>query len=153
MADTIAVHAARFAPLPPERAQAWQFFNSADNTYFPAHVGMKLEDVRLDYARFRLPWSDVLRQPAGVMHGGAIATLIDTAVVPAIGSAYDAPRVLLTIDMHVQFLSAVRGEDAVAEAWVERRGRSIVFCRVEVRGASGELAATGSLAYKIGPPR
>lgn len=150
---TVAVHADRFAPLPPERAAAWQFFNSGANPYFPGWVGLKLEEVRMDYARFRLPWRDVLRQPAGVMHGGAIATLIDTAVVPAIGSAYDGPRVLLTIDMHVQYMGAIQEQDAVAEAWVERRGRSIVFCRVEVRTGAGELAATGALVYKVGPPR
>ena len=151
---TVAGHAERFAPLPPERAAAWKFFNADDNPFFPAYVGLRLEDVRVDYARFRLPWRDALRQPVGVMHGGgAIATLIDTAVVPAIGSAYDGPRVLLTIDMHIQFLAAIKGEDAVAEAWVERRGKSIVFCRVEVRSEGGELAATGALAYKVGPPR
>jgi uncharacterized protein (TIGR00369 family) len=95
----------------------------------------------------------MLLQPAGVVHGGAIATLIDTAVVPAIASAFDGPRMLFTIDMHVQFLAPIQGEDAVAEAWVERRGRSIVFCRVEVRSAKGELSATGALVYKVGPPR
>jgi uncharacterized protein (TIGR00369 family) len=148
-----AVHAERFAPLSPERSARFQFFNSGANPYFPGYVGLKLEEVRVDYARFRLPWRDVLLQPAGVLHGGAIATLIDTAVVPAIASAFDGPRVLLTIDMHVQFLAAIRAEDAIAEAWVERRGRSIVFCRVEVRSAAGELAATGAVVYKVGPPR
>jgi uncharacterized protein (TIGR00369 family) len=147
------MHADRFAPLPPDRTAAWQFFDSGADPYFPGYVGLQLEEVRMDYARFRLPWRDVLRQPVGVLHGGAIATLIDTAVVPAIGSAFDGPRMLLTIDMHVQFMAAIRGEDAIAEAWVERRGKSIVFCRVEVRSASGELAATGALAYKVGPPR
>jgi len=146
-------NAERFAPLPPERRAAWEFFNAGDNPFFPAWVGLRLEEVRRDYARFRLPWRDVLRQPVGVMHGGAIATLIDTAVVPAIGSAYDGPRVLLTIDMHVQFLAPIERDDAVAEAWVERRGKSIVFCRVEVRSGAGELAATGALVYKVGPPR
>jgi uncharacterized protein (TIGR00369 family) len=150
---TVAVHADRFAPLPPERTAAWEFFNSPENSYFPAWVGLRLEEIRMDYARFRLPWRDTLRQPAGVMHGGAIATLIDTAVVPAIGSAFDGPRMLLTIDMHVQFMGALRDQDAIAEAWVERRGKSIVFCRVEVRSVSGELAATGALVYKVGPPR
>ena len=83
------------------------------------------------------------------MHGGALATLIDTVVVPAIGSAYDDRRVLLTIDMHVAYLGGVAREDAIAEGWVEKRGRSMVFCRVEVRSSSGVLASTASLVYKV----
>ena len=115
----------------------------------PRFVGLLVEEIRTDYARMRLPYRRELNQPHGVMHGGAIATLIDTAVVPAIGSAYEDARTLLTVDMHVTYLAAVAGEDAIAEAWVEKRGRSLVFCRVEVRSASGVLASTASLVYKV----
>jgi len=99
----------------------------------------------------RLPFRPELDQPAGVVHGGAIASLIDTVVVPAVGSAYAERRNMFTVNMQVQYLDAIRGEDAVAEAWVEKRGRSLVFCRVEVRTAADVLAATASLVYKVGP--
>ncbi len=120
-----------------------------DRIFFPRFVGLSLEEVRTDYARMRLHYRPELNQPAGVIHGGAIATLVDTAVVPAIGSAYPDRRMLLTVDMHVSFLGSVAGEDAIAEAWVEKRGRSMVFCRVEVRSESGALASTASLVYKV----
>jgi uncharacterized protein (TIGR00369 family) len=139
----------RFAPLAPERARAWSNFPNFGRTYFPRFVGLVLEELRTDYARMRLPYRPELEQPAGVLHGGAIATLIDTVVVPAIGGGYDEPRMLLTVDMHVSYLGAVAGQDAVAEGWVEKRGRSMVFCRVEVRSAAGELASTASLVYKV----
>jgi uncharacterized protein (TIGR00369 family) len=100
----------------------------------------------------RLPYRPELDQPVGVLHGGAIATLIDTVVVPAIGSVYPDRQRLLTIDMQVQYLGPVAKQDAVAEGWVEKRGRSLCFCRVEVRTASGELAATGTLVYGVRPP-
>jgi acyl-coenzyme A thioesterase PaaI-like protein len=51
--------------------------------------------------------------------------------------------------MTVQYLEAIAGEDAIAEAWIEKRGRSTVFCRVEVQTASGALAATASVVYKV----
>ena len=62
--------------------------------YFPTLVGLELEEVRTDYARMRLPYRPELQQPAGVVHGGAVATLIDTVVVPAVGQAYDADGTL-----------------------------------------------------------
>ena len=116
-------------------------------------VGIELEEVRADYARMRLVHRPELNQAAGVVHGGAIATLIDTAVVPAIGGGYEQMPMMFTVNMQVQYLDAVRGEDAIAEAWVEKRGRSLVFTRVEVRTASDVLAATGTLVYKVSAPR
>jgi len=57
---------------------------------------------------------------------------------------------MVTISMDVQYLSAVKDEDAVCEGWIEKRGRSICFCRAEVRGAeSGRLCATANLVYKV----
>jgi uncharacterized protein (TIGR00369 family) len=99
----------------------------------------------------RMPFRPELNQPAGVVHGGAIGTLIDTVVVPAVGGAYEERRMMYTVNMHVQYLDAVRDEDAVAEAWIEKRGRSLVFARVEVRTASDVLAATGAVVYRVGP--
>jgi uncharacterized protein (TIGR00369 family) len=143
--------AARFAPLPPGRAEPWRGFDRWAADHFPRLLGLELEEVRIDYARMRLPFRAALNQPAGVVHGGALATLIDTVVVPAVGSGYAERRPMYTVCMQVQYLDPVRGEDAVAEGWIEKRGRSTVFCRVEVRTASGILAATGSLVYKVGP--
>ncbi len=146
-------HADRHAPLSPERLRLWDRFGQADGdvpSFFPGFVGLVLDEVREDYARMRLPYRRQLDQPHGVVHGGALATLVDTAVVPAIGSAYDERRVLLTVTMTIQYLAPVVGEDAIAEAWVEKRGRSTCFCRVEVRSASDVLVATASVVYKVG---
>jgi uncharacterized protein (TIGR00369 family) len=145
---------ASFAPLPARRAQRWARFGQWDTVYFAAYVGLQVEEIRVGYARVRLPYRPELNQPEGVVHGGAIATLVDTVVVPAIGSGYDEMPFLATLTMHVNYLGAVREDDAVAEGWVSRRGRSVVFCEVVVRTASsGDVAATASLVYKVSPPR
>ncbi len=142
--------AERFAPLPPERLARWSNFGNWDTVWFPQFIGLKVEELRQDYARMRLAYRPEFRQPAGVVHGGVIATMIDTVVVPAIGSAYDEPRQLFTIDIQLRFLAPVVDDDLIAEGWVEQRGRSIVFCNAEVRGSLAEIpAATGTLTYKV----
>jgi uncharacterized protein (TIGR00369 family) len=149
---SITRHAERFARLSPERLRLWDGFAqalAAGHAFFPGFLGIVLEEVREDYARMRLPHRPELDQPQGVVHGGALASLVDTVVVPAIGSAYDERRALLTIGMTVQYLDAVVTEDAIAEGWVEKRGRSTVFCRVEVRSARDVLAVTASVVYKV----
>ncbi len=141
-----------FDLLPQSTLEKWENFTNWDQTFFPDVVGIELQEIRRDYARMALPWRPELNQPQGLVHGGAIATLIDTVVVPAIGTAYDEPRRFATIEMSIRYLDTIRQEDLVAEGWVTKRGRRIVFCEVEVRTASGVKVATGDLIYIIGDP-
>ena len=91
--------AEQFDLLPRSVAQRWSTFGAwPEQAYFSNLVGIHVEELRRDYARMSLPWRAELNQPAGLMHGGAIATLIDTVVVPAIGTAYERPRPFSTIE-------------------------------------------------------
>src|SRR6478752_273498 len=96
----------RFAPLPADVAARWASFMTWDRTLFPNVVGLVVEEIKTDYCRMRLPYRPELEQPAGVVHGGAIATLIDTVVVPPVGSAYDVFTNMLTIDLQIRYLGA-----------------------------------------------
>lgn len=152
MADP-AANAARFPELAPERLAVWDDFCAwPDHVWFPAFLGLQVEEIREDYCRLRLAHRPELEQPAGVVHGGALSSLIDTVVVPAVGSAYERRAEMLTLSLNVSFLGAVRREDAVAEGWVTQRGRSIVFCDAVVHTATGSPVATASLVYKVRVP-
>jgi uncharacterized protein (TIGR00369 family) len=152
-APSIGARAEQHEPLPADRAAYWSRFGRWDRLYFPRLVGLELEEAKLDYARMRLPFRPELEQPAGVVHGGAIATLIDTVAVPAIGTAYPQMPVMLTIDMQIRYLGAARATDLVAEGWIVKRGRSIVFCQAEVVSSpAGELVAEGWLTYRVVVP-
>jgi uncharacterized protein (TIGR00369 family) len=148
--ETSTSRAEQFEPLPPERAALFASFGHWGETLFPNVVGLELEEVRADYSRMRLPYRPELRQPGGMVHGGAIATLIDTVVVPALASAYDRFPLLLTIDLQIRFLNAARETDLVGEGWVVRRGRSVCFCQAEIRRAvDNEVVAEGWQVYKV----
>jgi len=141
--------AEQFPPLAPARAAFWSQFGKWDTEWFPKFLGIELEELRQDYARMRLPYRPEFRQPAGVVHGGVIASMLDTVVVPAVGGGYDEPRQLFTIDIQLRFLAPIVDDDLVAEGWVSHRGRQIVFCDAEVRSGAGVLAATATLVYKV----
>jgi len=150
MTPTTPPRAQLHAPLSPDKAARWARFGHWEETLFPNVVGLVLEEVRTDYSRLVLPYRPELRQPAGVVHGGAIATLIDVCVVPALAGIYDEVPVLLTIDMQIRFLSAAKETDLIGEGWVTRRGRSVAFCQAEVRRENdNEVVAEGWLVYKI----
>ncbi len=142
--------AAEFEVLDAVRTERWMSFGRWSRPYFPEVVGIEMVDVRHDYCRMRLPFRPALEQPMGIVHGGAIATLIDVVVVPAIGSGYEQDVGFSTIDMHIQYLRALKQESAVAEGIVIKRGRRIIFCTAEVYGeTSGSLIAKGTLTYSV----
>lgn len=85
-------------------------------------------------------------------HGarGAIASLVDTSVVPAVGTSYGRDAAFATTDLQVQYLGAASaGEDLIAVGWVTRAGRSVAFCRAEVVTDLGQPVVSGSLSFRI----
>ncbi len=113
-------------------------------------LGLVMEEVRQDYSRMRLPYRPDLDQPMDILHGGAIAALVDTVVVGAILSGVEGfPKFLATIDLHVHYLGAVVKKDVIAEAWVRRRGRSILYLAVDAKTEDGGQVAHGELSYRI----
>jgi uncharacterized protein (TIGR00369 family) len=142
-----------FAPLPDDMKANWETFGGTERQYFSHHLGFVVEEIRRDYCRMRMPFQPLLEQAAGVVHGGAIASLLDSVVVPAIGQAYPPEVRFSTVDMHVQYLSALAQDDAVAEGWIVRRGRSVVFCEAEIIAAtSGKIVAKSMLTYNVSMP-
>jgi uncharacterized protein (TIGR00369 family) len=145
-------NAERFPTVDQDTLDRWGRFLRPERVFFPTFVGFVLDELRAGYARLRLPDRPEVRQVAGMVHGGALAALIDTSAIPAIATAYPAQPDMVTVSLTVNYVGGVTGEDAVAEAWVERATSSLAFVRVEVSGAtSANLAATASLVFKVRP--
>lgn len=87
-----------------------------------------------------------------VMHGGAIASLIDGtaggAVLTLQEEGDDSWLGQATLDLNVTFLNAAM-TDVTAEAKVLRSSRTLAFLSVEVRDTAGELVAVGRATYAI----
>lgn len=144
-------NAEKFAVLDEARAAQWARFVRPDRIFFPTYVGLVVEEVRVGYARMRLPHRPEVSQAAGFIHGGALSTLLDTVSVPAVGTFYDTQPDMVTVSMTVNFCGSIRGQDAIAEAWVEQGGSALTFVRAEARGEDGVLAATASLVFRVRP--
>jgi len=136
-----------FPPLDTDVAAHWAYFPHWEGkTYFVNVAGMEVEELRTDYARMTMPFRESNLQAAGLMHGGAIATLIDTVVVPAIGTGLPEGSLWSTIELHVQYHRPLLS-NAIAEGWIVKRGKSIIFTRAEVVDEQGKLVAVGTATY------
>ena len=80
--------------------------------------------------------------PAGTVHGGAIATLIDVVMGFAVASVFDGDERPVTIEMKVDYLEAGQVGELVAESRVSRRGRRFMVVHADVtQRETGETVA------------
>ena len=98
--------------------------------------------------RYGLLVEDRHLNPAGVMHGGALCTLLDHVISTAAWEACDrTPCVTLQLDS--QFLAAVKaGQFIEASATLEHRSTGMVFMRGRVE-ADGVAVLVGQAILKI----
>ena len=119
---------------------------------YVGHLGLQLIDMRPDEATLRLPFTDSLITIGTTVHGGAIASLIDTAAMVAAWSDDFVPDNMrgTTVSLTVTYLAPAEHEDIQATARVLKRGRSLVYLDVEVQTASRKNIAKGLVTYKLG---
>lgn len=119
---------------------------------YVGHLHIQLTEMQPDMAVLTLPFDPALVTIGKTVHGGAIASLIDTAGMVAAWSDSSVPDSMRgsTVSMTVSYLAPAEKEDIRATARVLRRGRSLVYLDVEVESASGTLVAKGLVTYKLG---
>jgi uncharacterized protein (TIGR00369 family) len=121
---------------------------------FDAMVGLEERAVGEGRAEIALVAGPRHLNPAGVVHGGAIATLVDVAMGKAVASLIDDDETPVTIEMKVNYLEAGRPGALVATAEVRRRGRLFTVVQAEVtQEEDGEsLAEAMGTFTSTGPP-
>ncbi len=118
-----------------------------EQNHFPKLVGIEIDDIEPGRAKLSLEVSEKHRQLQGIMHGGAIATLIDTAVAFAIVGASEPGAKFTTIELKINYLSPIVEGRVIADARLIRDGKRIVVAECDVFDAAGKMAAKGLLTY------
>ena len=83
-------------------------------------LGVEPDALDADRARIRLPFRSEVTTAGDLVHGGAIAALVDVAATAAVWTAADLARNPrgTTIGFSLNFLAPARGQDLFAEACV-----------------------------------
>lgn len=118
---------------------------------FNGLVGLRAAAEEDGAARIVLTASEEHLNPAGTVHGGAIATLIDVVMGRAVATLFEGDERPVTIEMKVNYLEAGAPGDLVAEARVSRRGRRFTVVHGDVtQAATGETVAEAMGTYTRG---
>jgi acyl-CoA thioesterase len=131
--------------LPAERRERIE--RAIEAVPYAQLLGIELEKVVPGEAILTLAIRPELSQNHGVVHGGAIASLIDTATAFAILTLLDPDERVTTVDLTISYLRPSLEGRLRATARVLRQGRRLLNTSAEVTNEAGKLLATALSTY------
>ncbi|KMK68473.1 PaaI family thioesterase [Puniceibacterium sp. IMCC21224] len=144
--DTDAARA-HFEGALEQHEQAFETF------FFARFLGLSFDYLPHDAAnadkevcRLTFEMSDMLRNPQGVLHGGAMASAMDISMGHLVNKVAGPGA---TIEMKVQYMRPVTSGPVTCEGSFVRRGRSIAFMESRLSGPDGKLAALATATWKM----
>jgi uncharacterized protein (TIGR00369 family) len=110
-------------------------------------VGQKLEVLEEGVCKIVLPFRDDFEQTFGVVHGGFIALIADTAgYFAAATKVGEMP--LATAEVKMNFIAPVYRKDIYAIGKVVKTGKQLIVCELKVYTSQDDkLVALGIASY------
>lgn len=125
-------------------ARARQAFASVPYAKF---LGLELGDLAAGDVSVHLDVRSELKQNQGVVHGGAVASLIDTASAFAVLTQIETHERVTTADLTIHYLRPITSGRMSARAQMVRAGRRLLVLSVDVTNDRGLLVATAVTTY------
>jgi uncharacterized protein (TIGR00369 family) len=110
-------------------------------------IGLELGEISPGAVSIHLEVRNDLKQNQGVIHGGAVASLIDTAAAFAVLTQLDPNERVSTTDLTIHYLRPASSGRLTAVARIVRSGRRLFVLSVEVRNDQQILIATAVTSY------
>lgn len=118
-----------------------------DDVPFAKLLGIEVDSLEPGHAVLSMPMRDDLMRNGGIAHGGAVATLIDSAMAFAIIQLLGESEHTVTVDITIHYLRPLSAGTARASARVVRAGKRVITVSAELFDHNDKLAATAISTY------
>jgi uncharacterized protein (TIGR00369 family) len=135
----------------PNPAHIRELIEIINASPFPEHMAMRLAAIEPDKAVIELTTSRRHLQAYGIVHGGVLATLIDTATFWSVYLRIPEDAGLVNIDLKLNYLLPVENGLLTARGRAIRSGKKICYAESEVWNARRELVAHGTSTLMVLP--
>ena len=118
-----------------------------DDVPFAKLLGIEVDSLEPGHAVLSMKMRDDLMRNGGIAHGGAVATLIDSAMAFAIIQTLGENEHTVTVDLTIHYLRPLSAGTARASARVVRAGKRVITVSAELFDNNDKLAATAISTY------
>jgi len=118
---------------------------------YPHHLRMQLVSISVDEAVVKLKTEQCHLQPFGIVHGGVLATLVDTATFWSVFLRLPEDAGLVNIDLKLNYLKSISMGLMTAQGRCIRAGRTINYAEASVKDKEGNLIAHGTSTLMVLP--
>jgi uncharacterized protein (TIGR00369 family) len=117
-------------------------------------VGLRVTSVGEGEVLIACAVDEAFYNPIGIVHGGLLCTLLDTAMGLSLQTLLPPGSSFSTIEIKVNFLKAVRAGDGhlTARGHVAKRGSRVSFTEAEVHDPGGALVGTATSSLLLHDP-
>ena len=134
-------------------SEAPDFAGHVDRT-LDAALGFETLEVTPEHARSRVPVSDALKQPYGLVHGGVYASMAESLASRAtMTGVYEDGNVAVGLSNHTSFMRPVSEGYVNAAARRVHRGSTTWVWEVELTDDQGRLCALSRVTMAVRPAR
>jgi len=126
-----------------------QVIKVANGSPYYRLLGMEVKEIKEGESRIEMPFRKDLTHPYGIAHGGAIASLADSAVAMALIGLVDPEDRITTIEFKINFFASVDKGELEARAKIIHKGTKTAVGDVEVVNEKGKLVAKLVATYSI----
>lgn len=118
-----------------------------------SHFGMELVEVGGGTVTFRCRPDESHYNPIGMVHGGVVCTLLDSALGCATHTTLPAGTGYTSIEIKVNYLRPVTADNGplICTGRVTKPGRRVTFAEGEVLDNQGKVVATASGSLLVFP--
>ena len=136
-------------PQKPSAGELAQLPETFAGVPFVGLLGFEFVRAERGAATYALEVRGELTRMGGILHGGAVVSLLDTAAAFAVHTVIEPDARTVTVDLTVHFLRPASQGRVEATARVLRRGRRVCILSVEARDEAAEIVATSTMTYFI----
>lgn len=112
-------------------------------------LGIKVINIEKGVARLSLSFDENILNKDGVIHGGIITTLADSAAAAALLSIVGSEGRISSIELKINFLHSVKNGDLFADAKIIHKGSRTAVVDVETKTTEEKLIAKCLLTFLI----
>ena len=112
-------------------------------------LGMEVKKVGDGESRLQMAFKKELTHPYGSVHGGAIASLADSAVALALLSLVEPQHMITTLEFKINYFAPVNQGRIIAHAKILHKGSRTAVGDVNITNEKGEVVAKVMSTYSI----